>query len=321
VIAARAPRRGVALLGALWLVAMIASVSAHFAVTVRERRALGLVAADGARDHAVLAGALATVHAQLEAELRAPLRTMRGAPSLSDPWHDLDARLAGGVTVGDVPVAVHVLDLGAVANVNRASEFELQSLIAAVLRDAQAGRELAQAILDWRDPDTLPRALGGEAAAYAAAGLLVPPENANLREVDDLRHVIGMTPERLEALRPYLTTAGSASRVNLNTAPEPVLRTLPGMTEPLLAQILALRAGGRRIESVPALVAASGSAGRGSDASDGATRRFSEQTTLETRDVLVELSVRDPFPGPPARLRVVVQRTTDGLVRVGAKQW
>jgi len=35
----------------------------------------------------------------------------------------------------------------------------------------------------------------------------------------------------------------------------------------------------------------------------------------------MELSVRDPFPGPPARLSVVLQRTTDGLVRVGAKQW
>lgn len=314
--APRGSRRGVALLGALWLVAMIASVSSQFAVAVRERRALGLVAADGARDHAVLAGALATLQARLEAELRVPPRTARQAALAFDPWRDLEARLADGLVVGDVPVAVRAIDLGTVRNVNLASELELQALIGAVLRDAQAGRALAQAMLDWRDMDTLPRALGGEAEAYATAGLLVPPENVRFRTVDDLRHVIGMTPERLDALRPYLTTIGSVTRVNLNAAPEPLLRTLPGMTEPLLAQILALRAGGRRIESVPALVAASGAAPRGSAASDGVTRRLTELTTLEARDVLVELSVRDPFPGPPARLTVVMQRIDDGTVRL-----
>jgi len=318
---ARSPRRGVALLGALWLVAMIASVSSQFAVSVRERRALGLVAADGARDQAVLVGALATLQAQLEAEARATTRSERSAPLLIDPWRDLDARLAVGLMVGDVPVTVRAIDLGTVRNVNLASELELQALFAAVLRDAQTARALAQAILDWRDADTLPRAMGGEAAAYATAGLLVPPSNSNLRTVDELRHVLGMTPERLEALRPYLTTAGSVSRVNLNAAPEPLLRTLPGMTEPLLAQILALRAGGRRIESVPALVAASGAAPRGSAASDGLTRRLTELTTLETRDVLVELSVRDPFPGPPARLTAVLQRVDDGTVRMVERRW
>lgn len=318
---ARSNRRGVALLGALWLVAMIASVSAQFAVSVRERRALGLVAADGARDHAVLTGALATLQAQLETELRVSPRLVRGASLLIDPWRDLDARFADGLVVGDVPVSVRALDLGTVRNVNLASELELQLLIAAVLRDAQVARALAQAILDWRDADTLPRALGGEAEAYAAAGLLVMPSNAYVQSIDDLRHVIGMTAERLEALRPYLTTIGTVSRVNLNAAPEPVLRTLPGMTEALLAQILALRAGGRRIESVPALVAASGAAPRGSAASDGVTRRLTELTTLEARDVLVELSVRDPFPGPPARLTAVLQRVDDGSVRVVERRW
>lgn len=317
----RANRRGVALLGALWLVAMIASVSAQFAVTVRERRALGLVAADGARDHAALAGALATLQARLEAELRTNVRTVRSVPTTIDPWQTLDAQLASGLMVGNVEVTARALDLGTVRNLNLASEVELQALIAAVLRDAQTARVLAQAILDWRDQDTLPRAFGGEAEAYANAGLLLPPDNARFRAVDDLRHVIGMTPERLDALRPYLTTVGNVTRVNLNAAPEPLLRTLPGMTDALLAQILALRSGGRRIESVPALVTASGAAPRGSAASDGLTRRLTELTTLEARDMLVELSVRDPFPGPPARLTAVVQRVDDGTVRVVERRW
>lgn len=320
-IGPRTKRRGVALLGALWLVAMIASVSAQFAVTVRERRALGLIAADGARDHAVLTGALATLQARLEAELRTNVRTARRVTTSLDTWHDLDAQLTDGLTVAGVEVTARAIDLGTVRNLNLASEVELQTLIAAVLRDAQVARALAQAILDWRDQDSLPRALGGEAEAYANAGLLIPPDNANFRTVDDLRHVIGMTPERLDALRPYLTTVGNVSRVNLNAAPEPLLRTLPGMTDALLAQILALRAGGRRIESVPALVTASGAAPRGSAASDGLTRRLTELTTLEARDMLVELSVRDPFPGPPARLIAVMQRLDDGTVRLVERRW
>ena len=322
-------RRGLALLGALWLVLLIATVGTQFALAAQARRQLGLSAADRARDEAVLSGALAQFVARLETEERLArvARARSGAANDAggaadaawrDPWATLSAQFSDGLMVGDTPVDVSVLDLGTVRSVNLLGEVQLAALFAAVLRDALAGRALAQAILDWRDQDTLPRALGGEAAAYARADLLARPLNGSLRDLDDLRDVIGMTPERIDALRPYLTTVGGNPRVNLNAAPEPVLRTLPGVTEVLLRQILALRSGGRRIESVPALVAAAGASGP-----VGATleRQLSNTITLETRDVLVTFTTRAASPGPPARLWAVVHRLPDGQVRVSEQRW
>lgn len=304
---------------------MIATVGTRFALTAREARQLGLGAADRARDEAALRGALVTLVARLETEARRGrlARAQAGAgdmsaPAWRDPWASLGDQLADGLVVGDTPVAVDVIDLGTVRNVTMLGEVPLTALLATVLRDANTAQALAQAIIDWHDLDTLPRARGGEAAAYARAGLLARPTNGAFRTVDDLRDVLGMTPELFTQLRPLFVTVGANARVNLNAAPEAVLRTLPGVTEVVLRQILALRSGGRRVESVPALVAASGASG---PAGTTLERQLVNATTLETRDVLVTLTVRADAPGPPARLQAVLQRFDDGSVRVSETRW
>jgi type II secretory pathway component PulK len=326
---APAPRRaraGVALLGALWLVLMITAVGTRFALAAQARRQLGLDAADRARDEAALSGALATLRARLETEARlasvararAGSAMATGAVGWRDPWATLGAQFADGITVGDRLVDVRVLDLGTVRNVNLLGEASLAALFTSVLRDLPGSQALAQAIADWRDADTLARARGGEASAYARAGMLVRPGNGAFRDVDDLRDVLGMTPEAFEAVRPLLTTLGDNTPVNLNAAPEAVLRTLPGVTEVLLRQLLALRRGGRRVESVPALIAASGAAGPAGAALE---RELTGAVTVETRDVLVTLTTRGAAAGPAARLQAVVHRLADGTVRVSEQRW
>jgi type II secretory pathway component PulK len=321
-------RTGVALLGALWLVLMIATVGTRFALAAQARRHLGLSAADRGRDDAVLSGALATVRARLETEERlaraARAQAGNGAANgpadiaWRDPWATLETQLADGVTVGEQQVDVQVLDLGTVRNVNLLGEVQLATMFATVLRDLPTAQALAQAIADWRDQDTLPRALGGEASAYARAGLLVRPTNGSFRDVDDVRDVLGMTPETFDAVRPLLSTLGGNVRVNLNAAPEAVLRTLPGVTEVLLRQILALRTSGRRIESVPALITASGASGPAGAALE---RQLTSAVTVQTRDVLLTLTTRATSPGPAASMRAVVHRLDDGSVRVSEQRW
>lgn len=328
VTVARHQRRGVALLGALWLVLMIATVGTRFALAAQARRQLGLSAADRARDDAVLSGALATVRARLETEARlarvaraqAGTGAANGTADIAwrDPWATLAMQLADGVTVGEQQVDVEVLDLGTVRNVNLLGEVQLASMFATVLRDLPTAQALAQAIADWRDQDTLPRARGGEASAYARAGLLVRPTNGSFREVDDVRDVLGMTPEAFEAMRPLLATLGGNVRINLNAAPEAVLRTLPGVTEVLLRQILALRSSGRRVESVPALIAASGASGPAGAALE---RQLTSAVTVQTRDVLLTFTTRATSPGPAASMRAVVHRLDDGSVRVSEQRW
>jgi general secretion pathway protein K len=319
----RRPRRGLALLAALWLVVMITTAGLQFAAMSRERRHLALSAVDRGRDQAALEGALATVQARLESALRTPTgpasrrsagRRITAGPSLADPWRALDAQLGDGVRVGDVLVAVRSTDLGTVLNVNLAGERELGVLFGTLLRDDLLADRLARRIADWRDADTLSRANGAEAAEYRRAQRSVVPTNGPFRALDDLRDVLGMTPEILATIRPFLTVDGANVRVNLNAAPEPILRTLPGMSPPVLATILALRSAGRRVESIPALAGGTRGPQPGNDAAAGAyqalVRDLTERSLLDTREVALEFAVVGE-PGPPTPGMVVVLRRFD----------
>ena len=63
-------RRGVALITALWLVVAIAVVALQFSVDARERRTLGIGAADRGVQRALAGGALKLVEAKLDYAIR-----------------------------------------------------------------------------------------------------------------------------------------------------------------------------------------------------------------------------------------------------------
>ena len=324
----RQARRGVALLAALWLVVMMTTAGLQFATVARERRQLGLTSADRSRDRAALEGVLAQVQARLEGEERERRRTdarrvaTRRTVTLPDPWRDLPARLANPLVLGDRAVSVRSIDLGTVVNVNLASETELATLIESVIGQPEEATRLAQAMLDWRDGDTVARPRGAEAERYARAGLAVRPINGPFRSVDDLQDVWGMSPGRLAQLRPFLTVDGAVRRININAAPAAVLRTLPGMTEPLLTAILALRNRGRRVESIPALLSAVQTAGRaGSGEREALARQLGDAVSLDVQDVAMVLRVAEPRYATPAQLVAVLHRNGDGTVEVGARRW
>lgn len=317
------PRRGLALLAALWLVVMLSAAGLQFATAARERRALGVSAADRGRELAALEGALAEVQARLELTLRAPVRRgARGAAAPRDPWGRLSERLAPELTVGEVVVGVRSVDLGTVLNVNLAGERELAVLVGSLLRDPVAASRIAQAIVDWRDEDDIPRASGAEAAQYRTAGRAVLPTNGPFRTLDDLDDVLGITPDIAAVIRPYLTTDGMTRRINLNAAPEPVLRNVPGITEPLLRTVLAMRSGGRRVETIPALVTAVQGRGRAGESGRlELVRALEESITLDTRDIAIELTVREPRSVQPSRLVAVLRRGDDSTAIVQSRRW
>lgn len=327
----RRPRRGFAMLAAMWLVVIIATIALQFSLTAHERRTLGMNASDRARDRAAASGALATMLARMDYELRT--RSVSGgsggaarALRSSDPWIDADSLYSGDVVIGERVVAVRALDLGSTLNINLINETEIRQLFSFLLGDYNRADALAQSIMDWRDTDELPRVLGGERAEYLRDARLVLPNNAPFRSVDDLVHVMGMTPEILAAVRPFLNTYPFGTRVNLNTAPEAVLRTLPGMTDAIVATILSMRSGGRRIESVSAVIggaeALSGrSRGRGGSQQSSAQRALSSRATVDTRDLQLEFMVRDTASAQSTRLRAVVQRANNNRAVLRWQQW
>jgi len=168
----------------------------------------------------------------------------RASDPSEDPWRDPEGLV---VRSGGLPEASWDLvlrDPGAALHLNVADELSLQAFFANGLRlDAALADQLAQAILDWRDEDDLPRIGGAERDEYLKAGAAVLPPNRPFRSVEELRHVMGMTEEIYQAALPHLTLVGSG-RINLNAAPRPVLLSIPGMTEGGVEAFLQLRESG-----------------------------------------------------------------------------
>lgn len=87
---------------------------------------------------------------------------------------------------------------------------------------------LAPAIRDWIDADLEPTPYdGAEDNEYLQLDQAYRAANRPLASVTELLSVRGVTPDLFRALRPYVTALPRIpSPINVNTAPEPVLRAL-----------------------------------------------------------------------------------------------
>jgi general secretion pathway protein K len=305
-------RRGVAMLAALWLVVAIAIVALAFATTGKERRALGIQASDRSTGRAAAAGALAMMQARLDQALRYAQQgsVAIAATRLGDPWMDIDSVYSGSIIVDSLPVDVHAVDVGALLNINAASEDQLRTFFGFILSDFPKADQLAQTMMDWRDADDIPRSNGDEADGYIKKGLLTLPTNTAFRDVADIQQVEGMTPEIFAKVAPYMTTQGNGG-INVNTAPIPVLRSLPGMTDIVVSNIVNLRSRGRRITSVDQVIPGGGSTGgRGGGAAAAAqSAQLTRYLYVDTRQVELFITAHPSRSAQPVRLTALLLRT------------
>ena len=101
-----------------------------------------------------------------------------------------------------VAVRVEMRDESAKIDVNTASDALLRGLLVSIgLTDEEATR-LVDAILDWRDPDSLKRVNGAEESDYQAAGLTYRPANAPFQAIEEIQLVLGMRPDIYRRLAP-----------------------------------------------------------------------------------------------------------------------
>src|SRR5262249_53011439 len=186
-----------ALLAAWWLVIAIATVALQFSIEAHQRRSFGIFASERGQQRALAVGALALVRARLEQATRLGPQNATGSLArlrASDPWLDIDSLYSGEVDVDSTPVQVVAKDLGEFLNINLLTEVDIKNFFSFLLKDMTKATELSQAIMDWRDADSIPRPSGAERDAYIKAGMLSLPTNAPFRDVEDLRDVMGMTP-------------------------------------------------------------------------------------------------------------------------------
>jgi general secretion pathway protein K len=225
-------RRGFALLAALWLLVAISIASLALETAARTRRLAGANFAERVQGEAAAKAGIEQTRARLARRLI--------AVTIGDPWAGMDSLYTDTITIGRERAYVSMRDGGARLNLNLATEDELRRLFIALRIDAGLADQLAQCILDWRDPDDLHRARGAERDDYLKAGAVQLPRNGSFQSLAELAAVKGMTPSTFERVRPYLTLVGSG-QVNVNIADRPVLLALPGMTEDAVGVLLRYR--------------------------------------------------------------------------------
>ncbi len=226
--AMRGRQRGVAAITALLVVtiAAVLAVELVWQTNLDLRRTEGLIAWDQARQFAYGAETLAVK------VLREDLERASAEPVdwLGEDWaqptsFDLDQ---GGMTGG-------IVDLQGRFNLNNLlrrdgsrddlAYQQFQRLLVALDLDPA----LADAVVDWIDPDTTAEFTGAEDDAYT--GLVPPYRAANFwfTSVSELRAVRGVEPDVFELLSPHLAAlpiGAGPTTINVNTATPAVLQSL-----------------------------------------------------------------------------------------------
>ncbi len=293
-------RRGFALLAALWLLIAFSALGLELGLRFRNQRLGAANAVEASQAAAAAWGGLDELRARLDTRRNAAGSFRSADPNIVlDPWGRPDSMSWASIPIGAARVSVAVRDAGAVLHLNLASEQELRALFGALRIDYGLADRLAQAILDWRDPDDLRRARGAERQDYARQGLAVRPANRPFGSVRELRDVMGMTPELYERVRPFLSVRGTG-RINVNAAPRPVLLTLPAMSEASADVIIARRNMGRPIRRLDDLLLELPEGPRA--LLQARQVEWQNRAVFETRELLVTSEAR--LDGSPVRVRV-----------------
>jgi general secretion pathway protein K len=237
------PRRGFVLLAALWLLAALSAALLVMSVDGRGRRSATYAAVSHERERAALMGGLIEVMAELQGAVTAAEARLDPA---SDPW----VAAPGERSVdGVVPYRVVLRDPHTALHLNQAGEAQLVRLLVALDVEARRASQVANAILDWSDPDDHPRPGGAERKEYLDAGRIRGPGNRPFHTVEELQEVLGIDPSLYRLIAPHLTVVGTG-RVNIAAAPRPVLLTLPGFSEEAVRVLERRRARGRMPENI-----------------------------------------------------------------------
>jgi general secretion pathway protein K len=224
----RRSQRGVALVLVLWASILLMVVASSFIV---ERRTETMIISNSVSMSRAQGAADAGVN-------RAIFESYRNdnAPDIwrrDGTWHDW--------SFDGIPVRVEMRDESAKIDINTASDALLRGLfVSAGLNDEEANN-LLDAVLDWRDADSLKRLHGAEEADYRAAGLSWRPANAPFQAIEELQLVFGMRPEVYRRIAPSITVFSRQAGVNTQLASRDVLLAIPGLTPDVVDDYIARR--------------------------------------------------------------------------------
>jgi general secretion pathway protein K len=240
--------QGVILIALLWIITILSVIALSFA----RETFVEVSAARNSRDltvayYAARAGVVSTIY-QLYQKMYLTPQVSGLGPQAQEPDSVDLGKLTGRVGEGEYEVEIQ--DESGKINLNAVKDDQLRNLIQVVGIAEPDASVIVDSILDWRDPGDIARPNGAKDDYYAS---LMPPyavwkDGGRMKAVEELLLVRGVTPEYFYGRREkqsdgqiadryglsryltvYANAAGGMSRININSAPLPVLLSIPGM--------------------------------------------------------------------------------------------
>jgi general secretion pathway protein K len=195
---------GIALIAVLWTLILLSIIVAAVSLETRTSARIAHNTVENA-----------TVRSAADAGIQRAILDLLASPDVSGE----NGRFHADGTVYAWPFAnstvrISVQDERGKINLNEATEQVLIALFRSVGVDPDKAQSLAAAIADFRDADNLMRPGGAEEAEYQAAGLPWGPKNAPFEAVEELKQVLGVTPEIYQQVFPDLTIYSASNAIN-----------------------------------------------------------------------------------------------------------
>lgn len=221
-------QQGIALIIVLWILTLLTLIASSFVHAMRtEMKIVGNAVTRAKLEAATNAGVQRAI-----LEIAKPLQ-------LPDRWDTTGVPQSWSFNGQSMQVSI--VDESGKIDINTGNEALMRGLFRSQGATEEEAVALMDAVLDWRDADSLKRPHGAEEAEYAAAGLSYKPANATFQSIEELRLVLGMTPALYQRLAPSITIYSRHGGINSQIAARDVLRAIPGTTDAQIDEYLKLR--------------------------------------------------------------------------------
>ena len=231
---------GVILIALLWILTALSVIALSFS----RESFVEVAAARNAQSleysyFAARAGIASTIYQLAQKRFFPPVQGLE----FEDTTDPLDLGIVTG-QIGSGVYRVDIEDESGKVNVNMASEEQIRALVEAAGIEKNEADIITDSILDWRDSDREHRLNGAEDDYYQTLNPPYKAKNRRLETVEELLLVRGIRTEYFYGypqrdpngsviykygLSRYFTVYSSRNQINVNFAPLPVLRSVPGM--------------------------------------------------------------------------------------------
>jgi len=163
--------------------------------------------------------------------------------TLKEPWAQPIAGLPveRAVVAGDIADEQGKFNLNNLVDTTRRSEPDMRAF-GRLLASVGLAPELADAVLDWVDPDTDLSGNGGaEDPYYLALPRPYRAPNGPMTQVEELYRIRGFDSAAVAKLKPYVTALPARTLLNVNTASDVVLAAVLDVPRDKAAELVALR--------------------------------------------------------------------------------